>query len=474
MDAIVHGQGSSLMHEVDQLGGAATDDIWFVPDDTFTIGYDQTGGVCGRPKEIYVTQKIDLGGTSNNYDPVLDFLSSGSCTVPVIDAFIKGSFHANVDGITTPFEIWSDTPYPIFMHSDNVLGTSNLDGGVLLGVQEAVAGAGDVDDRCVELLYEDGAGSTPWTMFYSSGAGQWVAEGYSGEYAASERRSVIGYGVVPQTLFAAGVDTERAGLEIITDGGLQLPNTITMWGKKTDAAYGDDGSQDGINFEVMADVNKATLDLDHVEQAIRWRDNGDTEYDLYLFKRDQMEIIDGDVAYLLGTDTDGGAAVGARVGSDEAFSTDGARLVEWVNDTAVRGYLHHNGDLAINMLDNGQQLNIESLPEELTIQAAATTTSTIQIPAGCLCVGVSSYVTTTLPGATVSYSIGTAAPALNATRFGTAIPSVVGSSDPGTDDAITHFANDTPILITPDVAPAAATGKIRITIHFIRIDPATS
>jgi len=458
-----------LFSQFADVGGGAFDDIYFWPDDTYYIGYDPSIPICGRPRQINVTRQIDLGGTSNSYDPLLNFLASGSCTVPIINAKIEGHFYSNVTGVPIPLEIWGGGPWiattghGVFIHSNKSMSGTLREGSVILAGYEAAADAESEKDKIVEVGIEPGDGVDIMTFQYFAGNKQLIARGLR----AAAMTDLVGYGAVPSASYQA--DSERAGLEVFDDASND-PSTLTLWGRRDDHDY-DGTGQDGVNAEIMADVNKLTLDLDMVELLLRWRNNTDVDTDLYRFKRDQMEIVDGDIGYLLGTDVDGADAVGARVGSDESFSVAGSRLVEWVNNTAVRGYLAHDGSLGILAGDNGEQVSVEKAEHDQTIAAAANTICAVSIPAGALCIGVSTYVIATLPGATVTYGVGVAGfPA----RYAAAVASLAGVGDRGAQDAMRFYLNNTNILITPDVAPNAATGVIRIVVWYIMLEPPTS
>lgn len=470
MDALTHGQGSSsLMHEVNPDGGPASDDIWFVPDDFFYIGYDQTGGVCGRPRQINVTRRIDLGGTANNYEPVLNLLSSGSCTVPVIDAFFRGLFYSNLTGVTTPVELWADNPYPILIHSDKTLvSLTPREGAVILAGYEAVPQAESEFDRIVEIGLENGDGNSIDVTQYFGGNRQLIATA-RGEMSPSE---LIGYGLVPSASYQLTTPTvSRAGLEARDDGALN-PICMTLWGKRQNAAYAGAGGDTGVNAQVIADVNDDPINADHVVLMLRWRSDADAETDLFTFKDSEMEIVSAAQAAVLGTSADGAAAIGVQIGAEADFVTEGARLVEFVNaETEVRGFVDLNGDLGFSMLDNGQQATIETVTELTTILAAATTDTAIQIPAGALVFAVSVRVTTVIPTST-DFDVGVAG-AVN--RYGDALAVAAGTTFEGTTDAFRYYVGATSIRLTMNGGnPAAATGRVRVTIHFIRITPPTS
>lgn len=471
MDALAHGQGSSsLMHEVGAGGASpASDDVWFVPDDTYYIGYDATDGVCGRPRQVNVTRRIDLGGTSNDYDPVLNLLSSGSCAAPIIDAFLRGNFHNNLLGITTPVELWADAGFPVFIHSNKAMASGQRAGSVILAGYEAVAAGESEWDRVVEVGFEPGAGNNIDVMQYFSASRQLVAVCETAGDVAGARNEVIGYGPVPSSSWQAG--QTMAGLEI-RDDGVTAPLALCLWGKKDNGAYAaGDGGVVGVNAIILADINTSPINADHCVLLMRWRDDGDNDEDLFLFKRYEMEIAQGTQAAVLGTAADGAAAVGVQIGAENDFTTDGARLVEFVNDeTEVRGYVDLNGDLGINMRDNGQEVRFDSLTEKTTIAAAATTDTAIQIPAHCQVYAVSVRVTTVIPTA-ATFNVGVAGAT---TRYGSGIAVAAGTTFVGTTDAVRYYAAATSIRITPDLAPAGATGVVRVTIHFIRLTAPTS
>lgn len=463
-----------LFAQFPDVGGGAFDDIYFDPDDTYYIGYDPTLGICGRPRQLNVTRRIDLGGTSNSYEPVLNFLSSGSCTVPVIDALLELNGYSSVNGIATPFEIWGSGPgvgvlgIPIFIHTDKSLADGARNGSVILAGYEDIALGEAQFDRIVEVGLENGAGNNIDPLMYFAGCRQLIGTGYA---EVGDPVELIGFGLVPSASYhAAGIT--RAGLEA-RDDGANNPVSVTLWGKRENAAYGGAGGDAGVNAQVLADINEAAINADHVVLLLRWRDNVDAETDLFTFKDSEMEIVSAAQAAVLGTSADGAAAVGVQIGAENDFTTDGARLVEFVNnETEVRGFVDLNGDLGINMLDNGQQLTIETLTELTTIAAAATTSTAIQIPQYAVVLAVSVRVVTVIPTIT-DFDVGVAGAA---TRYGQTINPAAGTTFPGTTDAAVRYYNAaTSILLTMNGGPpAAATGQVRVTIHFYRVTPPTS
>jgi hypothetical protein len=121
---------------------------------------------------------------------------------------------------------------------------------------------------------------------------------------------------------------------------------------------------------------------------------------------------------------------------------------------------------------NGQALKIRVLEELTTIAAAATSTTTIQIPAGALVLAVPVRVVTALPGAaTMTIGDGTTAAKFNT---GSNIAVAAGTTDAGTKAGPTYYAAATSIVITPNATPSSATGRVRTTIFYIQVTPPTA
>ena len=120
---------------------------------------------------------------------------------------------------------------------------------------------------------------------------------------------------------------------------------------------------------------------------------------------------------------------------------------------------------------NGQMLQHKTLTELTTIAASATTATTIQLPAAAIILAVSCYVQTAIPTAT-TFTVGDAG---SAARYNTAAVSVnLGSSDKGTKAGAYFNSSATNVIITPNGTPAANTGRVRVTIHYIEVTAATS
>lgn len=121
---------------------------------------------------------------------------------------------------------------------------------------------------------------------------------------------------------------------------------------------------------------------------------------------------------------------------------------------------------------NGQKLGLTELTELTTIAAAATTDTTIQMPAGAIVMGVSVRVTTVIPDAT-SFDVGDSG---SATRFSTASVGVAANStDAGTKAGAYYNASALSVRLTMNgTPPAANTGRVRVTIYYFLSTPPTS
>jgi hypothetical protein len=121
---------------------------------------------------------------------------------------------------------------------------------------------------------------------------------------------------------------------------------------------------------------------------------------------------------------------------------------------------------------NGAFLRIKGLTELTTIAAAATTDTTIQMPAGAIILAVSVRVTTVIPDAT-TFTVGDSG---LATRFSTAAVDVAANStNAGTAAGAYYNAGALSVRLTMiGTPPAANTGRVRVTIHYVEITPPTS
>lgn len=121
---------------------------------------------------------------------------------------------------------------------------------------------------------------------------------------------------------------------------------------------------------------------------------------------------------------------------------------------------------------NGQLFSaLQQLTELTTIAAAATTDTTIQMPANSVVLGVSVRVTTVIPTA-ATFTVGDSG---SAARFSTAaVSAAANSTDPGTKAGAYYNASALSIRITPNLTPADATGRLRVTIYYYAITPPTS
>ena len=120
----------------------------------------------------------------------------------------------------------------------------------------------------------------------------------------------------------------------------------------------------------------------------------------------------------------------------------------------------------------GQGIGIDQLDELTTIAAAATTDTTIQIPANVIVLGVSVRVTTVIPTAATFTVIGTTSS--TAFQTGANVSTAATTTDAGTKSCPYLNTTAQTIRITPNAQPADNSGRVRVTIHYIKITPPTS
>lgn len=121
---------------------------------------------------------------------------------------------------------------------------------------------------------------------------------------------------------------------------------------------------------------------------------------------------------------------------------------------------------------HGQLMTIGVLEELTTIAAAATTSTTIQIPAGAVVLAVAVRVVVAIPTATTfTVGDGTTAAKFNT---GSNLSVAINTTDTGMKAGPTYYAAATSIVFTPSSTPGTNVGRVRTTIFYMQVTPATS
>jgi hypothetical protein len=149
-------------------------------------------------------------------------------------------------------------------------------------------------------------------------------------------------------------------------------------------------------------------------------------------------------------------------------------FVTGITASQERSALANIEDATIGMVPglNGQLCQIKSLTELTTIAAAATTDTTIQIPAGAIVLGVSTRVTVAIPTA-ATFTVGDSG---SAARYNTGSNVAVAANtvDKGTKAGAYYNASAVAVRITPNLTPGTNVGRVRVTIHYIEVTAPTS
>lgn len=208
-----------------------------------------------------------------------------------------------------------------------------------------------------------------------------------------------------------------------------------------------------------------------------WGDGSQTNFKSLT---DQMSVFLGayssrDAAVPQATTLSYAVAIGARatVGASNAIVLGGIGSFACAVGIGTPTPASGTGLSVAPVFANGQQIDaFKSTTEVTTVAAAATTDTVIVLPAGAVILAVTVRTTTTIPTAT-SYSVGDSG---NATRFSTANVGVAaGSTDPGTKAGAYYNANPTAIRLTMNGGtPANNSGRVRVTIFWYTVTPATS
>lgn len=170
----------------------------------------------------------------------------------------------------------------------------------------------------------------------------------------------------------------------------------------------------------------------------------------------------------VGATAGGAPTTGTFVTGDVVFDQTGK---EWICTAGGSPGTFDQSNRIISGGLNGQTLQITSLTELLTIAAAATSTTALQIPAGAILLAASVRVTVVIPTATTFTVIGNT----STTVFNTAAVSVAANStDAGTAAGAFYNSTAQTVRITPNGTPGANTGRVRVTIFYILSTPPTS
>jgi hypothetical protein len=174
------------------------------------------------------------------------------------------------------------------------------------------------------------------------------------------------------------------------------------------------------------------------------------------------------VATAASTTTAALAGLYIEAGTNNGTVTDGRAIhIASFPGTTKYGIYDQSGGAWRQEGANTQSLDIRTLTELTTIAAAATTDTTIQLPAAALVLAVSSRVTTQPPGTTTT-DIGISG---STTRYGTGISTAGGTTNPGTLAGVLYNASAVSVRYTPNTSPSNNSGRIRTTIHYILITP---
>jgi len=233
------------------------------------------------------------------------------------------------------------------------------------------------------------------------------------------------------------------------------------------------------SFEMIADVNAVSLNAKHDILRIGWADNTDTFHQTHVFRDNELEMGLSSSAVLLGTEADGGSAVGVVLGSELEYSTAGAKLLSVTNAAQERAYVGHDGSWVYNIGDYGGYEQNYTLSALVTIMSGSNflyTTASLQIPADCQVKAVSSRVITTIPSGALSWSLGVPG---DLTRYANSLSCSAGITFSGMEqNGARYYPTASELIITTygscPVSVSDISGAIRITSHIRKIVPPTS
>ena len=120
---------------------------------------------------------------------------------------------------------------------------------------------------------------------------------------------------------------------------------------------------------------------------------------------------------------------------------------------------------------SGEKASIGTVTQLVTVAAAATTDTTIDLPANAIILGVSVRVTVLIPTA-ATFTV-TGATTGTAFQTGASVAVAAGTTDVGTKSCPYLNASAQKIRITPNASPADNTGRVRVTVFYIQLTAPT-
>lgn len=121
---------------------------------------------------------------------------------------------------------------------------------------------------------------------------------------------------------------------------------------------------------------------------------------------------------------------------------------------------------------SGSYMSYKAVTELVTVAAAATTDTTVTIPANAIVYAVSVRVTTVIPTA-ATFTV-TGASSGTAFQTGASVSTAATSTDAGTKACPYLNTTEQAIRITPNTSPANNTGRVRVVVYYMQVVPPTS
>jgi hypothetical protein len=282
--------------------------------------------------------------------------------------------------------------------------------------------------------------------------------------------STSGTGAITMGVVPAGVSNDYG---VATTAAT---DTLSLWSIKSTSAS-------AVSVDVVADINATPINNAHKLLRIGHVDNSDNYTEVMSVKDGFFEFPDQGSVELLSTELNSPSVTAITLGTESVFTLPvlasgltgpRAKLLSIVNGSPglEKFQVDVTGNVCLNELPNGQSICFKSLSEEVTLAAAAggTLTTAAVIPSGSVVHAVSSYVTATIPTAQ-TFDVGVSG---ITNRYGSKLLGTVSCSARGMEAGPVFYDRDTAIRITPNLTPATATGKVRVTIHYVECQPPTS
>jgi len=341
-----------------------------------------------------------------------------------------------------------------------------------------------VDAANVVAIYSDwdtGNALAPAGIVHSFG---WTEPGDTYQELASVRGGgfhVSGSEYVSSDIYAQGYQNVKFGNAPGGSSGSYGVGTDVKHMMDPFVVYATPANQfAGTAIEMVADINSASLHDEMRLVKIGWIDNSNIHTTSWIFKPYSIETGDDSTAEIMGSEADGGAAIGVILGSSASYATAGAKLVSVQNNGLERENIYHDGTKVFCETNYGSYLKETYFENLVSITGSLVNLyfTSDQVPAGASISGVGARVYSTFHTSSGCWwAVGMSGSTTGFTEYwgdrmsvNAGVTNETGSLKNGLSLTGSYLSEDTSICVSSSVLQAnitsGATGSVRVVCFY--------